>query len=105
MNYAKQWQSYRNHRNWFWLICASYLPGVYFGSLSVSYFVPSFHEQSFLLLALMWMAGFAYTGIKVNTWPCPRCGQRFSARDNYNLSLLARKCVHCGLPKLALTAK
>src|SRR5262252_8677343 len=54
------------------------------------------------VVALTWMGAFVVTGIRLPFWPCPRCGERFSTKGVYNKSFLARKCVHCGLPKYAV---
>ena len=50
-------------------------------------------------VAFVWMFLFLLTAIRVNIWPCPGCGEWFSATWWYNLGFLARRCVHCGLPK------
>lgn len=39
--------------------------------------------------------------IRFQTLRCPRCGNCFSGDWGYNMSFLAGKCVHCGLPKFS----
>ncbi|HTX75996.1 MAG TPA: hypothetical protein VMD29_07315 [Terracidiphilus sp.] len=36
---------------------------------------------------------------QLNYFRCPRCGRLFAIASWYNLSIFARKCVHCGLRK------
>jgi hypothetical protein len=54
------------------------------------------------VVAPIWMGAFMATGLRLQLWACCRCGERFSAKGWYNKGFLARKCVHCGLPKYAL---
>jgi hypothetical protein len=96
-DYQQEWQQYRKNRNQFWLVVVSYLPVV-----SIVAFISTrlFHTPiPGFVVALFWMGLFAFTGIRVQMWRCPRCGEWFSGTWWYNLGFLARRCVHCGLRK------
>ncbi len=65
--------------------------------------------QTFVLgwiAAAAWMLGFLVSGIRIKSFPCPRCGQPFFVRrgtfagipwSSYNV--LRRSCGTCGLMK------
>jgi hypothetical protein len=58
-------------------------------------FVPAF-----LIVGFAWLAAFAVTAIRLNLWPCPRCGHWFFSKMWWR-NPFARACLHCGLPKWA----
>ena len=95
--YEEDWKEYKRIRNQWFFVFLGYVPVcgiVAFLSIKLfKTFTPAF------VTAFVWMALFVYTGIRVNVWRCPRCGKWFSATWWYNLGFLARRCVHCGLPK------
>ncbi len=95
--YEEDWRQYKRIRNTFFLVFVTYVP-VCFALAVISVkllgtFTPA------LVAAGIWMILFLFTGVRLNTWRCPRCGKWFSATWWYNLGFLARRCVHCGLPK------
>ena len=96
-DYQREWQQYKRRRNQFWLVFASYIPVCLAVTLvSIKLFrtlTPAF------VVAFFWMGLFAFTGIRAQMCRCPRCGKWFAAKWWYNLGFLARRCVHCGLPK------
>jgi hypothetical protein len=56
--------------------------------------------------AAAWMLGFLVTGIRVQSFPCPRCGQPYFARRGtlagipwFSNNVFRRTCGSCGLPK------
>jgi len=95
--YEDGWKNYRRIRNQWLLIFLGYVPVVgIVGLVSITLFntfAPAF------VTAFIWMALLLFAGIRVNAWPCPRCGKWFSGKWWYNKGFLARRCVHCGLPK------
>ena len=95
--YEDDWKDYKRIRNQWLFVIAGYVPVCMIAAfVSIKLFqtlTPAF------VVALIWMALFAYTGIRVQLWRCPRCGKWFSAKWWYNKGFLARQCVHCGLPK------
>jgi hypothetical protein len=95
--YEQDWKDYKRIRNRWLFVFAGYIPVVgAVGFISIKLFktfVPAF------IVAFLWMALFLITGIRVNVWLCPRCGEWFSGTWWYNLGFLARRCVHCGLRK------
>jgi hypothetical protein len=100
-DYTESWTQYRRVRNLFWLLFAGYVPVV---GVAAVLCLKLFHTvMPGFPVAMIWMAGWAITGVRLNTWPCARCGKWFASTWWYNLSFFARKCVHCGLPKYAWT--
>jgi len=94
--FEPQWIEYRRRRKLFAFVFIGYMPVV-----SAAAFIEGriFHTQIFAFtLAFGWMAFFLMSGIRLNTWPCPRCGEWFFATWWYN-NPFARRCVHCKLPK------
>jgi hypothetical protein len=97
--YAEGWRKYRKVRRDFWL--------VWIGGFLVVGVTAAASERLFdsvvavQIAAGVWMLMFAIVGIRFQTFRCPRCGRWFAAKWWYNKSFLARKCVHCGLPKLS----
>lgn len=95
--YDDSWKEYKRLRNQWILVFLGYVPIVgAIGYLAIKLFhttIPAF------AVALVWMALFLVTGLRVQLWRCPRCGKWFSAKWWYNKGFLARRCVHCGLPK------
>jgi hypothetical protein len=99
--YEEDWREYRRIRNRFVVLFVAYVP-VCFSIAIVS--VKLFHTLTLGFVAtFVWMALVAVGGIRVNLWRCPNCGERFSGTWWYNLSFLARRCVHCGLQKYSNT--
>ena len=96
-DYSPEWQAYKRRRNQFWLVFAGYMP-VCIAAAFVS--LKLFHTLTLgFVAAFFWTGLFVFTGSRVQMWECPRCGKPFSATWWYNLSFLARRCVHCGLRK------
>jgi hypothetical protein len=102
MDYSKEWQGYRNARTLLFSLWLGYIPGVFVVHWIISKRMPSLAVGSSMVVALLWMAAFAASGIRFNSWPCPRCKNRFAGTNLYTYSYFARKCVHCGLAKFAL---
>src|SRR5579862_4664217 len=99
--YQKAWQEYRRLRNRCFILFLGYVP-VVFPTAVVFFklfhtFVPGF------LVAGGWMVWWLFECNRLTRWPCPRCGEWFAAKWWYNKGFLARRCVHCGLPKYAET--
>jgi hypothetical protein len=97
--YEQEWRDYRQIRNTFLVLFVSYVPVCFtFGFVSVRLFntvMPAF------VVAALWMVLLAFNGVRLNAWRCPNCGEWFSGTWWYNWGFLARRCVHCGLPKYA----
>ena len=100
-DYTEKWRRYRRLRNLFWLIWLTYVPAGYV-VFKLLDFLHVTSEGIFYAFALIWMAGFAATGIWLGNLKCPKCGKRFSATKWFDWGFLARKCVHCGLRKYAV---
>ena len=99
--YEENWRKYRRLRNVLAVGFLAYIPVLFLVAYVLARafhtFVPGF------VLALSWMASLMVASIRLNIWRCPRCRKPFSLpRWWYNKGLLARKCVHCGLPKFTL---
>ena len=95
--YEQNWNEYRRLRNTFFL--------VFLGGVPV-FLLVSFVSEKLLhttapasVLAVVWFVLFIIYGIRLQLWRCPRCGKWFASTWWCNKSFLARRCVHCGLPK------
>src|SRR3982074_3300647 len=90
------WDEYRKRRNIALFALIAYVPVVCgLGLLSMHFlstFTPAF------VLAFAWMAFSVIAGNVALRFRCPRCGKWFFAKWWYH-NTLARRCVHCGLPK------
>jgi hypothetical protein len=91
--YDSQWQGYRRLR------LLSLLFVLPFCAMPL---VLVFHISPQLLLFSM-PFGFIGAGawFVLNFFRCPRCGRFFAMTFWYNLSIFARRCVHCGLKKFS----
>jgi hypothetical protein len=98
--YQEDWRAYRRARNTFAFVFLTYIPAGGIGA-SLGFWLFGSPLLGFVVV-LTWMGAFLVTSIRLQCWPCPRCGERFSAKGWYNKGFLARKCVHCGLAKYAL---
>jgi hypothetical protein len=95
--FEEDWKDYRRARNTFLLLFVLYVPvcgGIGVASIKLFHtFTPGF------VVAFLWMAMLVVSSTRVNLWRCPNCAKWFSGTWWYNLGFLARRCVHCGLPK------
>lgn len=99
--YEEDWTEYRRIRNLTFSIWLLGLPVIFGLSWLCSLIFPKIALFVFAPLGISWFAICAYNGFRLQLFRCPRCGEWFSATWWYNLSILARKCVHCGLPKFS----
>lgn len=102
--YAAAWAHYRRLRRRKWVIGLSLiliipgsavLSGIFDGGTAVSDGLTS-------ALLLVWFFTLLSMMFRQNLWRCPRCSQRFFIGPPVN-NPLARKCLHCGLPKWAVS--
>jgi hypothetical protein len=97
--FEQQWNEYRKRRNQFLFAFLGYVPingALDFLSITV------FHtDKPAFVLGFAWMAFVAVTGIRLNCWPCPRCGEWFAATWWYR-NPFAQRCVHCKLEKYSI---
>jgi len=52
--------------------------------------------------AVLWFGSCIVTSFRLSMWRCPRCGHCFFW--NFIHNQFARRCMHCGLPKWAMTS-
>jgi hypothetical protein len=101
-DYTEHWNKYRRIRNQFWLIFLGYLPVGAAAGLLASWL----HLKAiFYVCCSAWMILFLIAINRLDYVPCPRCGKPFARKWWYTNSFLARKCVHCRLPKYAADSK
>lgn len=97
--YTEGWNEYRRYRRDLLLVFAGWIPfGACVAELSNSLlhsYTPAF------IAAFGYMLLFVSIGIRYQLFRCPRCGEWFAGTWLYSLSFLARRCVHCGLPKFS----
>jgi hypothetical protein len=95
-DFAVAWNDYRHRRRWFF--------GVWLGGfLAIALLVGLLSKLSpddvvFYILGLTWMIAFIVVAIRLQFFKCPRCHHKFFGSAGYS-NPLARKCLHCGLPK------
>lgn len=98
-DYTEAWNEYRRYRRDLLLVWVGYIPVV--GAIAAisgrlfHTFIPA------MIAVAAWMLLFIFAGVRYQTFRCPRCGEWFAGDWWYSLSFLARKCVHCGLPKFS----
>jgi hypothetical protein len=57
-------------------------------------------KTAFLATFLMFAALYLFTGSRLRSFPCPRCGKNFFGEVfGRSGSFLGRQCANCGLPK------
>lgn len=94
--YAQAWQDYRRRiRNFFiaWLggFVAVAATIVVISALDVP-------DWTFMPLAVAWMTAFAWAGVRLQQFPCPRCREPFF-RKPLSYWPFSHECRHCSLPK------
>jgi hypothetical protein len=96
MTFKEQWSEYRRRRNWLLFAVLGFfivLPlADYLGHRVLQ------SEAVYASLAIGWMAVVGVCCCRLMFWHCPRCGAWFGA-NWWNRNPLARRCVHCKLPK------
>lgn len=101
-DYSEAWKDYRARRFVFLAVSLSYLPSVVLISLLLSSLTGIKSDYFPVALAGAWMLAFLVTSVRMNIFPCPRCGKRFfTTRWIHNP--FARHCLHCTLPKWAMS--
>jgi hypothetical protein len=53
-----------------------------------------------VVLELCWIVIFFVTAIRLQSFRCPRCGEKFFVSRRYH-NVFARRCLNCGLPKFS----
>ena len=101
MTYEKDWEHYRRRRNLFWIVWATYLPGVALIGLALKSVLGS--DIPIYVVAGAWMIAFLICGNRMAAWKCPRCQRSFFMRF-WAYNPLAAKCSHCGLPKWTMNS-
>jgi hypothetical protein len=92
------WDDYRRRRNQFLLVFPTGLFAVWAFIWLFSRVAPGqVMSWVFVILGILLMAAFIITGIRLQTFRCPRCGKFFFIACWYR-TLFARRCVHCKLP-------
>jgi hypothetical protein len=111
-NYLKQWKAFMRARN--------ITLAILIGGCALDLFLPPIyasltHTQDDAKLStvvfIVWAIASVAAGQRLMNWKCPRCGNVFCGgakafdRPNawFNWLFLPRNCLHCGLPKFALS--
>jgi hypothetical protein len=99
-NYAEAWNEYRKRRLIFAAVLLSYVPGVWLAAVPIS-LLTGIKSDYFAYPAMgAWMLAFLVTWLRLATFRCPRCGNHFFT-SWWRGNPIARKCLHCRLPKWA----
>ena len=99
----EDWQRYRRMRWQFLLVWVGGIPSIWLMNVLVTGRLPAAVAE--LLNAVLLVALFiAFLGmaIRLQLLRCPRCKEHFSTNGFVQHSILARKCIHCGLKKFSL---
>jgi len=100
--YAEGWKRFRRIK---WSLASVFLgfPLLFFVGQIVQLRSVNSEISEILVGAVLsaWFVFFIVSAIRYQLFRCPRCGEWFSGTWWYNLSFLAQKCVHCGLPKFS----
>lgn len=96
-DYRQAWQQYRQRGRLWIALFLLYVPAL----VGVAMFcMKRFHTpKPAIVVALLWMVFTLYLGVRINLWPCPRCGKPFSGTLWRSKGIFATQCVHCGLLK------
>jgi hypothetical protein len=70
--------------------------------LTARYLPPKIGEPLAGVFIISLFIAFGITGLQLQTFSCPRCGDNFSSNGFDQYSVFARKCVHCGLKKFSI---
>lgn len=100
-DYSDAWLEYRRRARARWLfpplgMLALVGVGNLLGSGPVAEYVVG-------ALIVVWFVTASVLGLRAHWWRCPHCNERYFIGPVYANSL-ARRCLHCGLPKWAATA-
>jgi hypothetical protein len=97
------WDEYRRRQRGFWLAIPLALLWVVPGSLITRFIVrhSGFDDQHvrFWVVIIPMMAFIVCAHLRRVFWRCPNCGRFFQVCWWYG-NPNARRCVHCGLPRL-----
>jgi hypothetical protein len=101
--YQSQWQAFRKHRNKIaLLLAAEFVAFLPFVALVVSVERHLFSRRNAgFPSALIWGALFAFTGLRLRIFPCPRCGKNFFGGVFGTGNVFGRSCANCGLRRYA----
>jgi hypothetical protein len=97
--YAPAWQDFRHRRTTVLILALTFAPGVGL----ITFIGQRLLEIRALgtVAALGWMLGFAWNGLLLNVFLCPRCGERFVSRRwgafGRTSNPFTSKCLHCGI--------
>jgi hypothetical protein len=95
------WKEYRRRERLVWAISILGIPGAGLLALPLSMLLHSTvpFEATYCLFALAWLFGM----LRVQFFRCPRCNNHFFFKWYFS-NIFAKRCVHCGLPRLQETS-
>ena len=97
-------EAWRVHRRW-WYVSIGMLVGLIPFAMLVQMLTTTLGLESLpALMVPAWLLGWAYTGYRVSTLLCPRCGKTF-LRWRFSVNPLRSACAHCGLAKWSVRAE
>jgi hypothetical protein len=96
-NYEGDWRQYRRMRNAGLLIWLAGIPII--AALQLAWGMVFHNSYLFTVLGPVWFLLCMVYGLRYQLWRCPRCKSVYAGKPWYHLGPLARRCVHCGLPK------
>jgi predicted RNA-binding Zn-ribbon protein involved in translation (DUF1610 family) len=102
--YQSQWQAFRRRRNRIAaLLFAEFLTFLPFVLLVVTVERRLFSTDKMAFpAAMLWGAVYIFTGSRLRSFPCPRCGKNFfGGIVATSGNVLGRSCANCGLHRYA----
>jgi hypothetical protein len=101
--YQSQWQNYRERRTRLGVLVLveflAFIPFVALVEKALRHVLPA-GNSAFLTAGFMFGAIYLYTGSRLRTFPCPRCGENFFGGFFATpKTMLGPSCANCGLRK------
>jgi hypothetical protein len=108
-DYREQWRRYKVRERWIVAVMilefVGFLPFIAVVSIASKRLIPGTDVPANAAI-VGWMALFLFTGTRLRTFRCPRCGKNFSGGIFGDIRVLIRspkaffgkECVYCGLP-------
>ena len=95
-DYSRSWHDLRRREFLYWFFVLSYVPGILLVIVLLNAFEPHLPEHLGVYFSIIWLAGFAWTGLYRQSFRCPRCHHYFFRRLGF-ADPYARTCLNCNL--------
>lgn len=89
------WSEFQRRRRAFFTVLASAVPAA-----GAAWFLSS--PAGWAVVAGAWLLAITVSSLRLEGWPCPRCGKPFLRKGAWHNSF-ATRCLNCELPMSSLT--